>query len=109
MESKIEINGIEISFKKEGTGPDIIFLHGIFASKEIMNPLFNHYKDKYHVISYDLRGHGESGKPEKFNLDNHADDLAAIVNYFNLKKPIVIGLSMGSYVALKTAEKYPDI
>lgn len=109
MESKVKINGINISVKQAGTGRDMILIHGIFASKEIMNPLFDYYKNNYHVISYDVRGHGESDKPEKFNLDNHAEDLAAIIEYFKLDKPIVVGLSMGSYITLKTAEMYPDL
>ena len=109
MESKIEINGIDISVKEEGTGPDMILIHGIFASKEIMNPLFDYYKDSYHVVSYDVRGHGESGKPDEISLDEHADDLAEIIRYFSMSDPVVIGLSMGSYITLTTAEKYPDL
>ncbi|MBR7051313.1 MAG: alpha/beta hydrolase [Methanobrevibacter sp.] len=109
METKININGINIAVKEEGTGPDMILIHGIFATKEIMNPLFNHYKENYHVISYDVRGHGESDKPEKLTLEDYADDLAAIIDYYNMDRPIVIGLSMGSYITLRTAEKYPSI
>lgn len=109
MESTIIVNGINISLKQAGTGPDMILIHGIFASKEIMNPLFDYYRKSYHVISYDVRGHGKSDKPEKFDLDDYADDLKEIINELNLDKPIVIGLSMGSYIALKTAEKYPTI
>ena len=109
MESKISVNGINISVKQAGTGPDMVLIHGIFASKEIMNPLFDHYKESYHVVSYDVRGHGKSDKPERFDLDDYADDLKAIIEELNLEKPVAIGLSMGSYVALKTAEKYPEI
>jgi len=109
MESTININGISISVKQEGNGTDMVLIHGIFASKEIMNPLYNHYKTNHHVVSYDVRGHGKSDKPENFDLDDYADDLKEIIIELNLKKPIVIGLSMGSYIALKTAEKHPDI
>lgn len=109
MESKITINNIEIAVKQAGTGEDMILIHGIFASKEIMNPLFNHYKNNYHVISYDIRGHGESDKPEKISLNDHADDLKALIDEMNLVKPVVIGLSMGSYITLTAAEKYPDL
>lgn len=56
MESTISVNGINISLKQAGTGPDMILIHGIFASKEIMNPLFDYYRKSYHVISYDVRG-----------------------------------------------------
>ncbi len=55
MESTININGINISIKQTGTGPDMILIHRIFATKEIMNPLFNHFKDTHHVISYGQR------------------------------------------------------
>lgn len=109
MESKIEINGLNIAVKEAGTGPDMVLIHGIFATKEIMNPLFNYYKDKYHVVSYDVRGHGESDKPEKLTLEDYADDLAAIIKYYDMENPIVIGLSMGSYITLRTAEKYPSL
>lgn len=109
MESTIRINDINISVKQAGTGPDMILIHGIFASKEIMNPLFDYYKKDYHVISYDVRGHGKSDKPEKFDLDDYADDLKEIISEMNLEKPIAVGLSMGSYIALRTAEKYPTI
>ena len=109
MERKIRINGIVIAVKEKGSGPDMILLHGIFASKEIMNPLFNYYCNDYHVISYDLRGHGASDKPEKFNIDDHADDLKAVIEHYGMEKPIVVGLSMGSFVTLRAAEKYPSL
>ena len=108
MEFKISINGIDVAVKEEGTGQDMVLIHGIFASKEIMNPLFDYYKNNYHVISYDVRGHGESDKPEKFDLGDYAEDLATLIGYFNLDKPVVVGLSMGSYITLKTAELYPN-
>lgn len=109
MESEIVINNIKTSIKEAGAGDDIILIHGIFASKEIMNPLFGHFKSTRHVISYDVRGHGKTDKPKDFNLDDYSDDLKDIIEKLNLKKPVVIGLSMGSYIALKTAERYPEL
>jgi len=109
IESPVKINNINISVKQAGNGQDMILIHGIFASKEIMNPLFEYYADKYHVVSFDVRGHGKSDKPAKFDLDDYADDLKELINELNLHSPIVIGLSMGSYIALKTAEKYPKL
>lgn len=109
MGGKVEINGIDITYKEAGSGSDIIMIHGIFASKEIMNPLFDYCKNDYHVISYDLRGHGESGKTENFTIDDHAHDLKAIIDHFELERPMVIGLSRGSFVTLRTSELYPDL
>ena len=109
MESTIKVNGIELAVKEEGSGQDMILLHGIFATKEIMNPIFDYYRKDYHVISYDLRGHGASDKPRKFNIDDHADDLKAVIEHYNMENPIVVGLSMGSFVTLRAAEKYPEL
>ncbi|AMV68770.1 Beta-ketoadipate enol-lactone hydrolase [Pediococcus damnosus] len=104
-----KINGINITVKEAGSGQTMIFLHGRGYSKENMDPMFEHYRDAYHVVSYDARGHGESDKPKSFTLDDHVDDLAEIIANYNLGKPIVVGFSMGSYIALKTAEKYPNL
>lgn len=109
MESEITINNIKTSIKQAGTGKDLILIHGIFASKEIMNPLFDYFKTSYHVISYDVRGHGKTDKPKNFTLEDYTHDLKEIISKLDLEKPIVIGLSMGSYIALRTAEKYPDL
>jgi pimeloyl-ACP methyl ester carboxylesterase len=105
----IKINGINISVKEAGEGQDMILIHGKGYSKENMDRLFNHYKERYHVVSYDVRGHGESDKPAAFTLNDDVEDLADLVKKLNLLEPVVIGFSMGSYIALKTAEKYPDI
>ena len=109
MSDRILVNGIHISVKEAGSGEGMILIHGRGYSKENMDRLFNYYKDRFHVISYDVRGHGESDKPDAFTLEDDADDLAAIVEYFGLTKPIVIGFSMGSYITLGAAEKYPDL
>ena len=104
-----EINGISLSVQEDGEGQAIIFIHGRGYAKEYMNSLFNHYKGKYHVFSYDTRGHGKSDKPESFTLDDDAYDLAGLVEAYDLEKPVVIGFSMGSYITLKAAEKYPGM
>ena len=110
MEKKLlSINGIQLSVKEDGSGPDMVLIHGKSYSKENMDRLFDHYKESFHVVSYDVRGHGESSKPSSFTLDDDTEDLRCLVNEMGLEDPIVIGFSMGSYIALKTAEKYPDL
>ena len=108
-EAFVKINGVNLSVLEAGEGDAVILLHGKGYSKEYMNSLFNHYKDKYHVFSYDSRGHGKSDKPESFTLEDDADDLAGLIAFYNLNKPVIIGFSMGSYITLTAAEKYPDL
>ena len=104
-----EINGVNLSVLEAGEGPAVIFLHGKDASKEYMSTLFYRFMWKYHVFSYDLRGHGQSSMPESFTLEDNADDLAGLVEAYGLKKPAVVGFSMGSYITLKAAEKYHEL
>lgn len=105
----IEVNGIHLSVKEDGVGQDMILIHGKGYSKENMDRLFQYYKDHCHVVSYDVRGHGESDKPPVFTLEDDVADLAALIKKMKLVKPVVIGFSMGSYITLKTAEEHPDL
>ncbi len=103
------INGIQISVKEAGKGPDLILVHGRSYRKEGMDAFFERYRDSFHVISYDVRCHGDSDDPDEFRLEDCADDLAALVEAYGLDHPAVIGFSMGSYITLLTAEKHPEI
>lgn len=103
------INGVHLSVKEEGAGQPMILIHGKGYSKENMDRVFDYYKARCHVVSYDVRGHGESDKPDAFTLNDDADDLIALARDMNLDRPIVIGFSMGSYIALKAAEKHPNL
>lgn len=106
---RININGVNISVKEAGKGQPMILLHGKGYSKEYMDSLFNYYSDRYHVFSYDSRGHGESDKPQSFTLEDDADDLAGLIAFYGLNDPVIIGFSMGSYITLTAAEKYPEL
>ena len=109
VEEFSEVNGVKLSVKDEGKGQPMILLHGRGYSKEYMAGLFDRFKGKYHVFSYDSRGHGKSDKPEAFTLDDDADDLAGLVEAYGMEKPVVVGFSMGSYITLRAAEKYPGL
>ena len=87
----------------------MVLVHGRTLSKEAMDPLFQRYKERYHVVSYDVRGHGKTESGGEFTLDDLSDDLVELMSACNLDKPVVIGFSMGSYIALRTAERHPDL
>ena len=108
-EEMTEVGSVRLSVKEAGGGPDMILIHGRTLSKEDMDPIFDHYKDKYHVVSYDVRGHGKTESGGECTLDDLSDDLVGLIDAYQLEKPVVIGFSMGSYIALRTAERYPDL
>ena len=108
-ERMTEVNNVRLSVKEAGNGRDMILIHGRTLSKEAMDPLFAYYSDQYHVVSYDVRGHGKTEAEGEFTLDDLSDDLVELIEAYRLEDPIVIGFSMGSYIALRTAERYPDL
>ena len=108
-EEMLEVNGVKLCIKEAGTGPDMVLIHGRTLSKEALDPVFDHYKDTYHVISYDVRGHGKTQSGGDCTLDDLSDDLVGLIEAYQLKDPVVIGHSMGSYITLRTAERYPDL
>ncbi|KAJ3502188.1 hypothetical protein NLJ89_g8999 [Agrocybe chaxingu] len=99
-------DGTEIFARAVGRSdnPSLVFVHGFAFSGMVWDELF---KDKnllreFYLVSYDMRGHGRSGKPkrEKDHASRlYADDFAAVVKAFNLKSPILIGWSLGGTVA----------
>lgn len=89
------------------TGPrdarSFLFIHGYSQShlswrEQLRSPL----ADEFHLVTIDLRGHGDSEKPREGYRDgvNWAGDVRAVVEKFNLKSFVLIGWSYGSLVAL---------
>ena len=112
MEKKdmiITVGNYQIAASETGCGPDMVILHGRNYSREMVQGIVDHYKDRFHIITYDALGHGQSSKPADFTLTDQSDVLTALVAHFHLQKPVVIGFSMGSYITLLTAERHPDL
>lgn len=92
-------------------GPPIIFLHGIASSRITWRHVIPLLSAKYTCITVDLLGFGESPKPDwkSYSLDDHVDALAYSIKKLRLKKPMVVGHSMGSLVAARLAKKHPEL
>lgn len=58
-------------------------------------------------MAYDVRGHGASDKPAAFSMADHVADLLGLCCALGLTRPALVGFSMGSYIALRTAELHP--
>ena len=100
---------IDCSYEIEGKGPPLFLIHGIGAAKNawrFMSPIL---KKKFKLITYDLRGHGESPIPEnKFNLDDLVRDLEALRKKLNVEKAHFAGHSLGGMIAPSYAKKFPE-
>lgn len=103
------INGLDvIEFGEQGQLP-IIFIHAFPLCCRMWDPQIDAFKNKYHVVVYDLRGFGYSEIRDcHFMIDSHVDDLISIIDDLKLSKPAICGLSMGGYIALRALELHPN-
>lgn len=111
----ISSDGVKIAVQEKGNpeGQPLIFIHGLLGShlnweKQINDGVLN----KYRLITFDLRGHGVSDKPdnEKSYLDGQlwADDLNAVIKKSRAERPILIGWSLGGAIITNYLAKYTD-
>lgn len=110
MKKHCTVNGVDICYDECGpeNGIPVMLIHGLTSSKESMYCLRNVLQDTYRVYSIDTRGHGESQRIENYTLEDHGHDMVAFAQTVCPAKPVIIGLSMGSYIALRAMEVNPD-
>ncbi|SES99160.1 Pimeloyl-ACP methyl ester carboxylesterase [Natronincola peptidivorans] len=101
-----EIDGVKYSLSIKGEGQSIVLLHGSYANKKTWNYQVEDFSQQYKVISYDQRGYGKTNVPTR--EFSYYEDLKSILDYFNIKKTILVASSFGGSVALDFTLKYPE-
>jgi 3-oxoadipate enol-lactonase len=102
-------NGMKLNYFETGNGTPLILIHGLTASLTMFNKDIEHLKDNFRVIALDLRGHGKSDKPLEYTLDDHVQDVIALMDYLGIDRANILGASMGSYVAQGVATERPEL
>ncbi len=97
-----------LNYKILGEGPPLLILHGLFGSLDNWISAAKNLSENYQVILVDQRNHGQSFHSDDFSYDYMAQDLQHLLNTINIKKPILLGHSMGGKTVLKYASKYGD-
>lgn len=102
-------NNYTVSYIDEGlsNAPTIIFIHGFPLNKLMWNKQIEVLKEKYRVIAYDIRGHGNSDIGDnEFSIELFVKDLLSLMDVLKIEKTILCGFSMGGYIALYAIENY---
>lgn len=104
------INGIQIAFTDEGEGIPMLFIHGFPLNRGAWSSQVEAFKSRFRVIVPDLRGFGESGSSEgPVPMSRFAEDIWALGQHLGLDRVILVGHSMGGYIALAMAKAYPAL
>ena len=107
MDKRINLNSWEGYYTVKGTGKSILLLHGFGEDASIWGDLSNRLSKQYQLIIPDLPGCGKSTlPPDGISVEEMADGLAEMLRQQNITETILIGHSLGGYIALAFAERH---
>jgi len=101
-----KIGGVGISFEESGRGFPVVFLSGLGQGTPSWRAQARLFSKRYRVILYDIRGQGGSDRPEgseAYRIIHHVDDLLGLLDYLQIDRAHLVGLSHGGMVAQWTA------
>jgi pimeloyl-ACP methyl ester carboxylesterase len=104
----LTFNHHRIAYDLSGTGSALVFVHGFGEDRSVFQSFAHFFVDNYQVLNIDITGVGESEPLKEYSLEYMADCLHAVLQKEEIKNFILIGHSMGGYLALAFIEKYPD-
>ncbi|MDX2172553.1 MAG: alpha/beta fold hydrolase [Bacteroidota bacterium] len=101
---------MKLAYRDFGTGQPLLILHGLFGQSDNWNTLAKNFADKgFHVYTLDQRNHGLSPHSNEWDYEIMADDLKKFIDDHDLKKPILLGHSMGGKTVLFFELKYNGV
>src|SRR4029078_7811525 len=106
--AKLDRGGVKIHYEVHGPtkskeGPTLLLSHGYSATCRMWDGQIAALKDRYKVIVWDMRGHGESDYPkerEKYSEALTVDDMVAPLRAAGAETAVIGGLSLGGYMTL---------
>ena len=103
-------NGVRLHYAQQGprTGPALVFLHGYSDSSFSFSRVMPLLPPELRVIAPDLRGHGDSDRPATgYRIADFADDVIEMMDALDVPEAVIVGHSMGSFVAQAIVERAP--
>lgn len=99
----------KISYSDTGKGTAIVLLHGFLENQTMWQAFVPELSKKYRIITIDLLGHGNTECLGYIHsMEDNADMVHEVLSELRIRKAILVGHSMGGYVALAYAELYPE-
>lgn len=106
---KDNVNRMQLAYERRGKGTPLVLLHGFPLDHHLWDEIVPLLEDTFDVILPDLRGFGASTAIDSpSGMDDYAWDIARLLDNLNIQKAAIVGHSMGGYVALAFARRYPE-
>jgi pimeloyl-ACP methyl ester carboxylesterase len=106
----VSINNVKINYIEQGEGDEvIIFVHGYSGALGNWKLVLELLPEEYHAYALDLRGHGQSGKPGSYQLNEMIEDIYAFSQELGIEKFTYVGHSLGGKIGYKFALEHPDV
>lgn len=105
----LEVKGGKIAYDVAGpvNGHSIILIHEAIADRRMWNRELRNLAKHYRVLRFDLRGYGSSSPAEK--EFSYVDDLNALIEHLDIKRPLLVGASIGGRIAIDFVVAHPGI
>ncbi|MCB5177078.1 3-oxoadipate enol-lactonase [Microvirga lenta] len=107
----VRANGIVLHHQVLGRagGPTLVFVNSLGSDFRIWQEVVPAFLDRFQVVLYDKRGHGLSdAPPAPYTMDDHVDDLLALLDILGIGRASLVGLSVGGMIAQRMAVRVPD-
>lgn len=108
----LERDGVTIFYEAVGDGPAILLSHGYSATSRMWDDQVAHLADRYRVIRWDFRGHGQSGYPTdqaEYSEAKTVEDMRAVLGACGVDRAVIGGLSLGGYMTLAFHLRHPEM
>lgn len=106
----VEVDGVEVHLQDEGKGPTILLLHGASASLHTWEPWVRSLRHEFRVLAIDLPPSGLTGpRPDqRYDPEAYVALVGAVLDHGGVDRAILVGNSLGGYIAARFAARYPD-
>jgi len=106
----LHLDDIDLHYEMVGEGQPLLFIHGLGSSGRDWQEQVGPFAGRYQVIVYDVRGHGQSGKPPgPYSVPLFAADTARMLEALGIAPVHAVGISMGGMIAFQLAVSYPEL
>ena len=99
---------MQLFYRPSGQGDPLIILHGLFGSSDNWYSLAKVFAERFQVFLVDQRNHGQSPHSSEFDYKLLTEDILEFIREHGIKKPVIMGHSMGGKAAMNFAVRYPE-